>query len=330
MGGTLYLVATPIGNLQDLSPRVAATLVDVDRILAEDTRRARVLAEHVGTGVPVTSLHEHNERARIGDAISWLDAGESLALVSDAGMPLVSDPGVRLVRETVASGHDVVPIPGPSALLAALVASGLAAEHFTFLGFPPRRGGARREWLERVRDASEPVVAFESPKRLARLLLEIANACGEDRPVSVSRELTKLHEETRRGSVGELATFYEDHPPRGEVTLVVGAAKPARPETSPDGVVETIPDGAVEAARAMLAEGVRMSGVARVLTAGFNISRNGAYRLARELASEREGRTSRRGDRANEGPDCANGGGDRTDGEEDRTDKEGDEWVSSA
>jgi len=227
----------------------------------------------------VTAIHEHNERARTGRVLEWLAAGESLALVSDAGTPLVSDPGGVMVREAIRAGHEVIPIPGPSATTTALAASGLATGRFLFLGFAPRKGRERRAWLRRVRDAEEPVVVFESPKRLAALLDELAGLCGSDRPAAVARELTKVHEEIRRHGLGELAAHFREHPPRGEVTVVVGAVEAAT------GEVATDRETSEELARAMLDEGLPPSGVARVIAAGCGMSRNAAYRLAQELAS---------------------------------------------
>jgi 16S rRNA (cytidine1402-2'-O)-methyltransferase len=283
---TLYVVATPIGNLGDLSPRAAEALKSADRILAEDTRRTRVLAEHVGARSPMVSLHAHNERERARRVVEWLDAGETLALVSDAGTPLVSDPGGRLVQVVVEAGHDVVPIPGPSAVLAALVGSGLSGDRFVFLGFPERKGRARAELLERVARAGEPVVLFESPQRLVRLLEELAEACGAGRGVSVARELTKLHEEFVRGTLAEALAHYREHPPRGEVSLVVAPAETGSAEA---GSVEGSElEGAVSIARELLAQGTKPSEAARELTRRLPLSRNAAYRIVHDVAEPRK------------------------------------------
>ena len=204
--GTLYVVSTPIGNLGDLSPRAEETLRAVSRILAEDTRRSRILAERAGSKARLVSLYEHNELMRTEVVLGWLADREDLALVSDAGTPLVSDPGARLVAAVLEAGHRVVPIPGPSAVIAALVVSGLPCERFTFLGFPERKGRARHDLLLRVSQATESVVLFESPHRLVALLVALAEVCGPDRLVSVARELTKIHEEVRRGTLAEVAT----------------------------------------------------------------------------------------------------------------------------
>lgn len=219
--GTFYVVSTPIGNLDDLTGRAASTLGSVDRILAEDTRRARILLQHLDVSTRPQSLHAHNEAKRCGQLVSWLDAGEDVALISDAGTPLVSDPGERAVRAVVDAGHRVVPIPGPSAILAGLVASGLPCGAFTFHGFLPRSSTKRDAVLERIRASSETAVVFEAPGRLTGLLGALEERLEEGRTVAVCRELTKVHEEVRRGTPGEVARYYEDTPPRGEVTVVI-------------------------------------------------------------------------------------------------------------
>jgi 16S rRNA (cytidine1402-2'-O)-methyltransferase len=275
---TLFIVSTPIGNLGDLSPRAADTLRTADRILAEDTRRTRVLADHAGAAAPLVSLHAHNEAERTARVLGWLDAGETLALVSDAGTPLVSDPGGRLVRAVAERGHTVVPIPGASAVLAALVGSGLPADRFTFLGFPERRGAARETLLARVAGAEEAVVLFESPQRLVKLLEDLSEACGPTRAVTVARELTKVHEEFLRGTLSEVAAYYRQHPPRGEVSLVVGRAEaPPRSE-------EELEDEARDVARRLLAEGVKPSAVAREIARRLAMGRNAAYRIVHDIA----------------------------------------------
>lgn len=274
---TLFIVSTPIGNLGDLSPRAADTLRGVDRILAEDTRRSRVLTDHVGSKAPLTSLHAHNEAERVGKVLSWLDAGETLALVSDAGTPLVSDPGGRLVQAVTAAGHDVVPIPGPSAVLAAVVGSGLPGERFTFLGFPERKGRERALLLERVAESRESVVLFESPQRLVKLLEDLAGACGGERRVAVARELTKLHEEWIRGTLLHAADYYRQHPPRGEVSLVIG---PSEEDLSDAADMEA---EARDLAETLLAEGGKPSGVAREVARRLALPRNTAYRIVQEI-----------------------------------------------
>ena len=273
---TLYLVSTPIGNLEDLSPRAAGVLRSVSRILAEDTRRSRILADRVGSEAALVSVHEHNERARASRIVSWLDQGENLALVTDAGTPLVSDPGARVVDAVVAAGHVVTPIPGPSAPLAALVASGLPAERFTCVGFPARRGRARQADLTRIARSAETTVLFESPQRLVRLLEDLESACGAERRICVAREVTKVHEEFVRGSVAEALGHYREHAPRGEVTVVVGPSDAARDAQA-----------SVAHARALAADrlraGARPSAVAREVAERHGLARNLAYRIVHDL-----------------------------------------------
>jgi 16S rRNA (cytidine1402-2'-O)-methyltransferase len=274
---TLYVVSTPIGNLGDLSPRAAETLRSVDRILAEDTRRSRLLAERADSAVPLVSLHAHNERERTELVLGWLADGESLALVSDAGTPLVSDPGARIVSAAIDAGHQVVPIPGPSAVLAALVASGFQTDRFSFLGFPDRKGKGRQQVLERVARAEETIVLFESPNRVVGLLDALAEVCGPERRVSVAREVTKLHEEHVRGTLSEAAAYYRKHPPRGEVTVVVAPAEAG-------GTKGAHREGEARAlAVELLASGGKPSQVARELVARLDLARNEAYRIVQDL-----------------------------------------------
>lgn len=275
---TLYVVGTPIGNLGDLSRRAAEVLCSVDRILAEDTRRTRILAGHVGATAPLVSLHEHNEAERTAAVLEWLQEGESLALVSDAGTPLVSDPGARLAGAVLDAGHVVVPVPGPSAVLAALVASGLPSARFTFLGFLARKGRDRAQDLRRVAAARETVVVFEAPGRLARLLEDLRGACGPDRKAAVARELTKVHEEVRRGTLDELSRYYRNEAVRGEVTVVVA------PEPEESAAAEgELEEQVREMARAGLAGGGRPSEVARDISRRLAVSRNVAYRIVHEI-----------------------------------------------
>lgn len=219
MPGTLFVVATPIGNLEDISMRALRVLREVDLIAAEDTRRTAKLLAHYEIRVPMVSLHEHNERREAPRLLARLTAGESIALVSDAGTPTISDPGRDLVKAARQQGLSVVPLPGPSAVTTALAGSGFPADRFLFVGFPPRSGSAREEWLEAL--ASEPgaVVCFEAPTRIHETLRDIAAAVGK-RPILACRELTKLHEQLVE------YTIKGDVPARGEFTLVV-APQPA-------------------------------------------------------------------------------------------------------
>jgi 16S rRNA (cytidine1402-2'-O)-methyltransferase len=234
MPGTLFVVATPIGNLEDISARALRVLREAALIAAEDTRRtARLLARYAIT-TPTTSLHEHNESRKVEALISRLHRGESIALVSDAGTPTVSDPGGRLVRTAIAAGIRVEPIPGPSAVLAALAASGLPSETFLFLGFPPIRSKDRAQWFETVRTAGRTVVFFEAPHRIRSTMEELLATVG-DCEVTVARELTKAHEELVKGPISVVLS--RPLPTRGEFTVVADIGRIAyntRPEPAGD------------------------------------------------------------------------------------------------
>lgn len=270
--GRLYVVSTPIGNLGDLSPRAVETLAGVSLVLAEDTRHSRHLLDHFGIRAPLASYHEHNEARTTPALVERLLAGESMAIISDAGTPLLSDPGARLVRAAIDAGVAVVPVPGASALLAALVASGIPADRFTFYGFLPRKGRERSELLGEIAALRHTAVVYEAPGRVAGTMAELAGLTA-DRQAAVARELTKQFEEVRRGTVGELARYYEDSPPRGEVVLVIEGAAPA-----------PLDEEAVrQRARALRAEGVSAREVARTLVAEHGVARNTAYRLAHEF-----------------------------------------------
>src|SRR3954447_14558898 len=218
MSGRLVVCPTPIGNLEDITLRVLSALREADVVACEDTRRTGVLLERYGVQARLVPYHEHNERERTADLVARMQAGAVVALVSDAGMPLVSDPGYVLVQGCVAAGLEVEVLPGPSAALAALVASGLPADTWRFAGFLPRKRSA----LLAVFDSRETVVAFESPRRVGASLAALAEV-GPARRVAVCREVTKLHEEVVRGTAEELAARYSSEPPRGEVVLVIGA-----------------------------------------------------------------------------------------------------------
>lgn len=273
--GTLHLVATPIGNLEDVTQRALRTLREADLVFAEDTRRTRVLLDRYDVDARPLSLHAHNEVARIPKALETLEAGGSVALVSDAGTPLVSDPGERLVAAAVAAGHEVIAVPGASAVLAALAVSGLSAASFVFLGFLPRKSGPRRELLSAYRDRPETLILFESPRRLADTLRQLVEAWGQ-RTASVSRELTKRHETTVRGTLDELALHFESEV-KGEVTIVVGGAAPApRPR------VEDL-DAAI---REHLAGGDGVSQIASELARDAGLPRREVYTRVLALRNE--------------------------------------------
>ena len=219
-GGTLYLVATPIGNLEDITRRALRILGEVDRVAAEDTRHTRRLLEHYGISVPVESLFEHNERARVPGLIQRLTEGENVAVVTDAGSPAVADPGYPLVRAAVEAGIRVESVPGPSAVIAALQVSGLPTDAFTFAGFLPVKPGARRRRLEELSGRRETVVAFESPHRIEACLEDVEALWGE-RPIALARELTKVFEQVLRGSAREVRESLTAENRRGEMVLVL-------------------------------------------------------------------------------------------------------------
>lgn len=221
--GTLYLVGTPIGNVEDLSPRAQRILGAVDLIAAEDTRHTQGLLARFAIRRPLVSYHDHNKEGRTPELIGKLGEGTSVAIVSDAGSPGISDPAFTLVRAAVEAGIDVVPIPGPSSALCALEVSGLPTDRFAFEGFLPRRAMRRRRRIEELRPDPRTLIFFESPHRLKEALRDLADTLGE-RPASLSRELTKKFEETRRGTLRSLLEWVEQAPPRGEFVLVVGGA----------------------------------------------------------------------------------------------------------
>ena len=226
--GTLHLVATPIGNLEDITYRAVRILAEADLIAAEDTRRTARLLVHYGISTRCISFHEHNEAKKTGVLLDHLGRGERIALVSDAGTPLVSDPGRRLVRAALDAAIRVEAIPGPSAILTALVASGLAADSFTFAGFPPSRSNARKRWFDRLEDEARPIVLFEAPHRIRASLTDLQSCLG-DRTIAICREMTKLHESYVICPISE-ALASQLGKARGEYTLIVA---PTPPQPSP-------------------------------------------------------------------------------------------------
>jgi 16S rRNA (cytidine1402-2'-O)-methyltransferase len=223
MTGTLYLVSTPIGNLEDITLRALRVLREASIIAAEDTRRTSRLLHHYQIETGTTSFHAHNEREKAATLLSRLEGGEAVALVTDAGTPVLSDPGQQLVQAAVARGIRVEAVPGPSAILTALVAAGTGADGFTFLGFPPAKAEARTRWFRSNAHYPWPVVVFEAPHRLVASLRDAEAALG-NRQIVVCRELTKMHEELIRGTIGSAIGHFEKHEPRGEFTLVFGGA----------------------------------------------------------------------------------------------------------
>jgi 16S rRNA (cytidine1402-2'-O)-methyltransferase len=278
--GGLVLVSTPIGNLGDVSARARETLAGCDLVMCEDTRHSAVLLSALGVRVRTEALHEHNEDARIPAVLALLREGKRVGLVSDAGTPLLSDPGFRLVRAVIAAGLPVTAVPGPNAALTALVLSGLPPVPFLFHGFPPPRAAARRAAFGRVRAQEHAGLAatliwHEAPHRLAEMLADLAAALG-DRPAAVARELTKRFEEVRRGSLPELAAWAEQHQVRGEITVLAGPPAAAEPDVA----------GLDEQLRTALATGSVKDAAALVATA-TGLPRKVVYARALALAGER-------------------------------------------
>ncbi len=282
--GTLYLVATPIGNLEDITYRAVRVLAEVDVIACEDTRRTRVLLDHYGIKAKTISYHEHNEQERAAELALQIEGGASVAIVSDAGTPGINDPGFRLVRECAVRGVPVVPVPGATAFVAALIASGLPTNDFFFGGFLPARSTARRARLAEVRALPTTLIFYEAPHRLAFALTDAREILGE-RDAAVVRELTKLHEEIARGSLSDLATrFADENAARGEIVLVIN-------RDTNDNTTANVADNAMSlAARVAAFESEGLDGRAALKRAAreSGLSRSEAYRrLVAERASER-------------------------------------------
>jgi 16S rRNA (cytidine1402-2'-O)-methyltransferase len=276
MPGILYIVATPIGNLEDITLRAIRTLKEADLIAAEDTRHTQVLLKHFAINTPLTSYHEHNERTKTGQLVARLERGESIALVSDAGTPAISDPGYRLVVDAVRGGIRVVPIPGPSALIAALSAGGLPTDGFSFRGFLPSRKQERRSKLQELRGERHSIVAYETPHRLKESLDDIREILG-DRRMVLAREVTKLHEEFLRGRISEVIGELSQRVVRGEITLVIegGSDVNAASEDALRG----------EIAR-LKGEGMRVKEIAEVIGEKYGYSKREIYRLAMEQGAK--------------------------------------------
>ena len=272
MPGTLYVVATPIGHLEDITLRAIRTLKDVDVIAAEDTRHTQTLLRHLSIDTPLTSYHEHNERAKTGQLVARLEGGESIALVSDAGTPAISDPGYRLVVEATRLGIRVVPIPGPSALIAALSAGGLPTDGFNFRGFLPARKRERRSKLQEFRDNRYSIVVYEAPHRLKESLDDIREIFG-DRRMVLARELTKLHEEILRGRISEVIAEVSQREIRGEVTLIIEGSSDVNPPSE-----EALRDEIAKLA----GEGLRVKEIAEIIGEKYGYSKREIYGLALE------------------------------------------------
>ncbi|WP_319524244.1 16S rRNA (cytidine(1402)-2'-O)-methyltransferase [uncultured Desulfosarcina sp.] len=274
----LYVVATPIGNLEDITLRAIRILTGVDMIAAEDTRHTARLLAHYRIKTPLISCHEHNERQRSVELIDKIRSGGSVALVSDAGTPSVSDPGYRLVRAAVEEGLDVFPVPGVSAAITALCVSGLPTDAFVFNGFAPKKSGSRRELLESLAAESRTLVFYESPRRLAALLDAVESAMG-DRQAVLARELTKLHEEFLRGSLSEIRSILEERQQvKGECTLLVAGAT----------AEASVSDAQLEEAlrRALARPDARLSSIAKAFSQEYNLPRKKVYEMALAIQKE--------------------------------------------
>ena len=276
--GRLYVVATPIGHLGDLSPRAGAVLSGVSLICAEDTRTSQRLLAHIGSKVPMRALHDHNEREQVAGLVDRLLQGDAIALISDAGTPLVSDPGFRLVRAARAQGVQVVPVPGPSAILTALCATGLPTDRFAFEGFLPAKSGARGQALDALRNEQRTLVFFEAPHRIVATLGDMAARFGADRPAWLARELTKRFEQFVGATLADLLDWTEAHPEaiRGEMVLVVGGCPLAAVESTVD----------VDRLLMLLLASLPTKQAARVAADVSGQPRNALYQRALELKQD--------------------------------------------
>ncbi|MGL5831963.1 MAG: 16S rRNA (cytidine(1402)-2'-O)-methyltransferase [Waterburya sp.] len=270
--GNLYLVGTPIGNLEDITLRAIRILQEVDLIAAEDTRRTGKLLQHLAISTPQISYNEHNHHSRIQELINRLQQGESLALVTDAGMPSISDPGVELVQAAIAQQITVIPIPGGTAVISALAASGLPTDRFIFEGFLPLKESDRQARFELLRSETKTIVLYEAPHRILKTLKDLATVVGDEREIVLARELTKIHEEFWRGKIGEAINLYtNERQPKGEYTLVLGGAAETNLITSEAELKQEL--------QQLLAQGMTRSQASRQLAKLTSLSRREIYQL---------------------------------------------------
>ena len=270
--GTLYVVGTPIGNLEDMTFRAVRILQTVDIIASEDTRHTGRLLQHFQVMTNQVSYHDHNRNSRIPELIEQLVRGRAIALVTDAGIPGISDPGYELVKACIEAGITVVPIPGACAAITALSAAGLPTEQFIFAGFLPAKGGSRRDRLESLQAEAPTIILYEAPHRLRHTLQDLADALGKDRQVVLARELTKLHEEFWRGSVGDAIAHYNEREPQGEYTLVIAGLPPALPELSEAELISEL--------QHFMAQGISRSQASRQLAKLTSVPRRQIYQVA--------------------------------------------------
>lgn len=274
--GTLYLVATPIGNLEDMTFRAIRILQTVDLIAAEDTRHTGKLLQHFQIKTPQLSYHEHNRQQRIPELLSKLSEGKAIALVTDAGMPLISDPGYELVKACVAQGISIVPIPGANAAITALSAAGLATDKFVFEGFLPAKSKERRSHLEILNSETRTLIFYESPHRLRETLQDLGTILGETREIVLARELTKMHEEFWRGTITDAIAHYTNREPQGEFTLVVAGATLEKPQLSEAAIKAELQN--------LLKQGLSRSDASRQLSQQTSLPRRQIYQLALSIA----------------------------------------------
>jgi 16S rRNA (cytidine1402-2'-O)-methyltransferase len=278
--GVLYVVATPIGNLEDITYRAVRILREVDLIACEDTRQTRKLLEHYGIEKPTVSYHDYNEQERAQELVAKLQAGSSIAQVSDAGMPGISDPGYRVVKLAIEQGITVIPVPGASALVTALAASGLPTDAFEFRGFLPAKSGQRRTALESLRDVQHTVVFYEAPQRILESLQELVGILGAERQVVIARELTKLHEEFIRGAAGEILKSLEGRELRGEITLLIGKAEQLQPAIA-------APDIILRLEQVMQEQGIDEKSALKILAKERGLSKSEVYREVQRAQNSR-------------------------------------------
>ncbi|MUL38909.1 16S rRNA (cytidine(1402)-2'-O)-methyltransferase [Gloeocapsopsis dulcis] len=273
--GILYVVGTPIGNLEDITFRAVRILQSVDLIAAEDTRHTGKLLHHFQVATPQLSYHEHNRNSRIPELVQKLSEGKAIALVTDAGMPGISDPGYELVKACIAANISVVPIPGPSAVITALCAAGLPTDRFVFEGFLPTKGKERQQRKEALETESRTMIFYESPHRLRQTLQDFATFFGQDRQIVLARELTKLHEEFWRGSIADAIAHYNQREPQGEYTLVVAGVPPSKPHLTEAEIKAEL--------QKIMAQGISRSQASRQLAKEISLSRSKIYQIALAL-----------------------------------------------
>ncbi|MDB9517272.1 16S rRNA (cytidine(1402)-2'-O)-methyltransferase [Roseofilum reptotaenium CS-1145] len=271
----LYIVGTPIGNLEDMTFRAVKVLQSVEAIAAEDTRHTGKLLQHFQIETRQISYYEHNQQQRIPELLALMQEGKEIALVSDAGIPGISDPGYELVQATLKAGFDVIPIPGANAALTALSASGLGSDRFCFEGFLPPKGKSRHQRLEMLKTETRTVILYEAPHRLQATLQDLSATCGEERKITIARELTKLYEQFWRGSLNEAIQYYQEHQPKGEFTLVVAGADISNVELSEAALKAELAD--------LLEQGWSRSQASRHLAQLTNLPKRKLYQMALEL-----------------------------------------------